>query len=90
MDNRKTPIMTNQDANQSLTFTPDGNGNVKAPIPPECLSISEVLASVLTALRGIDKTLHADDEGWWETLEGAEFGAEVIRKVYAAFGQHKP
>ena len=34
---------------------------------------------IVALLRGIDKT--EDDGGWWATSTGAEFGAEILRKI---------
>lgn len=34
---------------------------------------------IVSLLRGIDKT--EDDGGWWATSTGAEFGADILRKI---------
>ena len=40
------------------------------------------LDDILSLLEGIDRTDEgADDNGWWETDTGAEFGASVLKAL---------
>lgn len=42
--------------------------------------------TVLELLRGIDQTEIESAEGWWETSDGAKFGAAVLAKVKKSLG----
>ena len=43
--------------------------------------IQEANGELNDVVRGIDTTEVDDDRGWWETSVGAEFGAEVKKKL---------
>jgi len=43
---------------------------------------------IASILDGIDRT-QADNEGWWETSAGAEFGARILERIYAVFKRHQ-
>lgn len=47
-------------------------------------------AAVLPLLAGIDNDDSMEDGGWWETIDGAKFGADVLAKVKAAIRGEKP
>lgn len=38
-------------------------------------------------LKGIDKTEYDQDQGWWETFTGAEFGKAKLQEIEALFNQ---
>ena len=39
--------------------------------------------AILPMLKGIDQTECEDSEGWWETSEGAAFGAGILAAIRA-------
>ena len=49
--------------------------------------MKELRTQILEQLKGIDHCITDDTPipGWWETSKGAEFGAEVIRKINRIF-----
>lgn len=40
-------------------------------------------------LKGIDKTESDDDMGWWETSEGANFGAHKLAEIKSCIEKFK-
>jgi len=41
----------------------------------------ELLSKIDALLDGIDRDESHDDGGWWETSEGADFGAAKLREL---------
>lgn len=39
--------------------------------------------AVISLLKGIDKDMCEDPDGWWETSVGAEFGSNIIKAIRA-------
>jgi hypothetical protein len=51
--------------------------------------IEELQDNILCLLEGIDKTEIEQDDGWWETSAGADFGAEILQKINNLFAELK-
>ena len=45
-------------------------------------------SEIASILDGIDRT-QTDNEGWWETSAGAEFGARILERIYAVLKRHQ-
>lgn len=64
----------------------DENGSQEPPSGPRSdeQGFGDLLATLETILAGIDQDEAEDDNGWWETSTGAEFGAGVLQKIREA------
>ena len=45
-----------------------------------------VQSEIIPLLIGIDKEESLDDDGWWETSTGAEFGADILHRIKTIIG----
>jgi hypothetical protein len=49
--------------------------------------LKKLLDAVLQELDGIDKTESEDENGWWETSTGADFGVEKLQEIRNLFDE---
>ena len=40
-----------------------------------------MIKKIREILKGIDKDISQDNDGWWETSTGAEFGAKKLKEI---------
>lgn len=52
-------------------------------------NVDKLLRKICLILSGIDKTEIAYFHGWWQTVEGAEFGKRKLESVKKAFADFK-
>ena len=45
--------------------------------------MSSIVEQIKELLKGIDETETGSIDGWWETSEGAAFGAEKLKELLA-------
>lgn len=50
--------------------------------------MEDLIEQVKVILNGIDKDECYDDNGWWGTLGGAEFGKKRLEEVIEAIKKH--
>jgi len=66
-----------------MTNLVDGN----TTLPP---MTEELLSKIDALLDGIDRDESHDDGGWWETSEGARFGAAKLRELKELISHYPP